>query len=247
MDINNETIGISAEVAIATAFKLSINPDYKSRANTDVVNILLPRINGIFVKERIPSPIQHIAEGNNSKDFLLNDSSSLSVKTNKKALDKVAPQIIGQPTSRTYFEYFGELFSEISDKCNELTYAEKRALFKDISQKHIKEVIEQYWYKLFECDHLLYFYQIVSKTGALSSDFNYLYIMKPDYVPRWDERRFKFTKTLGNWNESCTVKYQLNSGRFISIGEFQVHQNRDCLKFRFNMKGLLSLIENDSI
>jgi hypothetical protein len=28
-----------------------------------------------------------------------------------------------------------------------------------------------------------------------------------------------------------------------TIGEFQVHKNRDCLKFRFSFENLLSIIE----
>lgn len=49
---------------------------------------------------------------------------------------------------------------------------------------------------------------------------------------------FSFTRlTLEEWNESNTVKY---GG--ITIGEFQVHQNRNCFKFRFNMQNLLEIL-----
>ena len=51
--------------------------------------------------------------------------------------------------------------------------------------------------------------------------------------------KFTFTKqTVDEWNESNTVKYN-----GMSVGEFQVHKNRNCYKFRFNMPNLLRLIK----
>lgn len=58
--------------------------------------------------------------------------------------------------------------------------------------------------------------------------------------PMWDKNNFSFTQTLDSWNESNTVKY---CG--VSIGEFQVHNNRDCFKFRFDMKKIMRLIDNN--
>ena len=45
---------------------------------------------------------------------------------------------------------------------------------------------------------------------------------------------------LEDWNESNTVKYNN-----ISIGEFQVHNNRQCYKFRFNFKNLIKILNLD--
>lgn len=44
------------------------------------------------------------------------------------------------------------------------------------------------------------------------------------------------------WNESNTVKYSN-----VSIGEFQVHNKRNCFKFRFNMDGINKLIESGEL
>ena len=41
MAINNESIGISAEVAIAQTFGVTINPQYVARAEQEIVNLLL--------------------------------------------------------------------------------------------------------------------------------------------------------------------------------------------------------------
>lgn len=53
---------------------------------------------------------------------------------------------------------------------------------------------------------------------------------------------FSFTKNIDSWVESCTMK--LNK---ISVAEFQVHNNRNCVKCRFNMSGLSKLIKCESI
>lgn len=241
--MNNETIGISAEVAIANAFQVPINSDYVKRSNNDIVDLLEQNIIQIFKCENIPSPVKHVAEGQNPVDFILKDKTTLSVKTNKNKLNKVAPQIIGQPTSKKYFEYF----DDIIDCSPPATYEEKVELFKRISITYIEIVMKHYWKNLFECDHLLFFYHIIDKNRYIHNNYKYLYIPKPVHEPIWQSQKIKFTKSFDSWGESCTVKYESTDGKYISLGEFQAHKNRDCLKFRFNMKGLLKLIDSNSI
>jgi len=120
-------------------------------------------------------------------------------------------------------------------------------MFKEISIERINEVMPHYWNKLFECDHLIYFYNIIDNSNKVKNNYEYLY-MQPPKVPKWKKKNFRFTKNLENWNESCTVKYYSSTlEKYISLGEFQAHNNRDCLKFRFNMKGVLKLIKSNSI
>lgn len=241
--MNNETVGISAEVAIANVFDVDINPEYIDRADEDVVDLLEFDLDTIFRKEGIPLPIEHVAEEQNPVDFVLEDGSTLSVKTNKKSLGKVAPQIIGQPTAKTYFEYFSDFIEfELPE-----TYEEKTNLFKQISINKIETVMEHYWNNLFECEHLLYFYDIIDRNGDIKGNYKYIYAKRPDNSPDWSEIRFRFTKSLNTWVESCTVRCITNEDRTISLGEFQAHRNRNCLKFRFNMRGVLKLIDSNPI
>ena len=116
MAINNEAVGIAAEVAIAKSFGIGINPHYAARAEQVIVDLLLKNDNvkRIFTKENMPIPIEHIAEGQNPVDFILSGNKTLSVKTNQEGLGKVAPQIIGQPTAETYFSYLENHFSNFS-------------------------------------------------------------------------------------------------------------------------------------
>ena len=63
-------------------------------------------------------------------------------------------------------------------------------------------------------------------------------------LPNCHRECFSFTQSLENWNESNTLKYSINdTEKPISIGEFQVHKNRSCFKFRFNIKNILKILE----
>lgn len=238
---NNEAFGIATEVAIAKTFNIAINPAYAARAEENTVRLMLKdnSIYKIFIKEKIPFPSIHIAEKQNPVDFVLSDGSSLSVKSNKGKLGKVAPQNIGQPTSESYFSYLETHFVNFS--LNDYlkrhglknTYQDKAFAFKQISLTHTAEVVNMYWKNLFDCDFYLHFYNLINYTNPLD---NYIFLQK-EQPPVWDNSKFTFTKSLSSWNESNTLKY-CN----ISMGEFQVHNNRNCFKFRFNIDGVLRLI-----
>jgi hypothetical protein len=44
------------------------------------------------------------------------------------------------------------------------------------------------------------------------------------------------------WRESATIKY-----KNLTIGEFQIHKNRNCVKFRFQLDNFIKLFENDFV
>ena len=246
MAINNESIGISAEVAIAKSFGVSVNPYYEARAEQAIVDLLLKNDNvkKIFNRENIPVPVEHIAEGQNPVDFVLEGNKSLSVKTNQGGLGKVAPQIIGQPTAETYFTYLERYFSNFSLR-NELaaegmrdTYENRSYIFKKNSMNNTAAVVDMYWRNLFDCDYYLHFFNLDNYSNPLN---NYI-LLKKAVPPVWDNSKFSFTQSLNSWNESNTLKYYE-----ISMGEFQVHRKRNCFKFRFNMKGVMELFRRELI
>ena len=97
---------------------------------------------------------------------------------------------------------------------------------------HIDEIIPIYIEHLFDSDWLLWVYEE-------NNEFKHREISKDqimNYV--WKKENFRFTKpSIEDWIESNTVKYN-----DITIGVFQVHNNRNSFKFRFNMKNLLEMI-----
>lgn len=230
MIINNETVGISAEVAIANEFGVDIAPQYAQRADQTIVNQIMPCVRAAFHQNNIPNPIKHIAEGQNPVDFILENDKTLSVKSNQEKLGKVAPQIIGQPTANTYFSIMSKelncdlLFELEGDD----TYENRVRLFKKISMTRTVDVLNVYWKYMFDCDYLIHFYNVLNSVGLPR-----FIVFGKAVVPGWDENCFGFSQTLNSWNESCTLYYN-----GYSIGEFQAHNNRNCLKFRFNMDEL---------
>lgn len=249
MPINNESIGIAVEVAIAKTYGVPINPNYELRAEPGIADFLLEEdyIRKIFEKENIPFPVKHIAEGQNPIDFILEDNKTLSVKSNQNKIGKAAPQNIGQPTNQTYFNFIEtqnvipgfKLSNYLAEKGLPDTEENRKLVFKMISIDHIDLLINMYWKNIFECDYLLLMYNLENHACPIN---NYRLFGKRGNMPRWDNKLFSFTRQLNDWKESTTLKYN-----GISIGEFQVHNNRNCLKFRFIMKGIMQLIDSKII
>ena len=97
---------------------------------------------------------------------------------------------------------------------------------------NIFKLLFKYYQHLFICDYMLWiykqkgelYYRLIHKKTA----FPYPYTSKTD---------FRFTRKADTWKESTTVKY-----KNISIREFQIHNNRNCIKFRFHFKNVLQFL-----
>src|SRR3989338_627967 len=234
--LNNEQIGVSAEISIADIFNISISDNYRNRGVQDITNTIKPIITNIFEINSIPLPIKHIAENQNTIDFMLEGNKTLSVKTNKQKLGKAAPQKIGQASSNTWYAILAE---RLGIAYIPTAYPEKVKLFKIIALTRIEELLGIYWEYMFDCDFLIHIFNIVDSNDNPTADSKYIVIKKTS-SPIWDPAKISFTKTtVAEWNESNTVKYEYDG---VAIGEFQVHNNRDNFKFRFNMAGVYKLM-----
>lgn len=237
--LNNEEIGISAEVAIAESFNVPISQEYLSRADKNTIKLISSmNLRGLFLNESIPAPVKHIAEGQNPVDFLLVGDKTLSVKTNQKDIGRAAPQKVGQPTHSTYYDYFKDVIGV--DKQTYLRDPDR--YFKETSIYKISQVINIYWQNMFDCDYLILFYDVIPALEG-HGRVGYRVFGRRAVPPRWCLDLFSFTKSSPDaWNESNTLKYN-----GITLGNFQDHRNRDCFKFRFNMDGIIKLIDNGDI
>lgn len=226
----NESLGMSAEGAICDYFCLDKPESFRGRVIKSYVDKLMPVVKEAF--KNIPAAIKHSgstpgergAQSKCSYDFILEGNKTLSLKTNKGKM--VCPPEVGQPGSKTCLLYFSQFFESGTEDVT-------RDLFKIMVLNNIEKLIPIYVAHLFDSDWLLWIYE--TKDG-----YQYQSISKDDIKEfQWEREKFTFTKsTIVEWNESNTVKYD-----GISIGEFQVHQNRNCYKFRFNMKNLLSILQ----
>jgi hypothetical protein len=197
----------------------------------------------------------HTGESSKLYDFTGKDNNHLSVKTNKHKNDwKICPQIIGQPTKKKFCEYF-ELPAKLSD-----------AKIKEFITENTVKVLKTYFENSFHCP-ILYYNEEEDTVMIIKkkSDINW---EKIDY-------KFSYQKSkTGSWNESTTVYFEKESkciidsvsgskaiidsvsgskaiidsvsgSKAINIGEFQVHTNRDAIKFRFCLKNLIKNFEDN--
>jgi hypothetical protein len=227
-----EQVGVSAEIAIADSAGIPINPAYRERGRPELIKHVMAPISEAL--STIPKPIKHVAEGGGPIDFHLEGARTLSVKTNMKTSTKFCPQIIGQPSREKFWEFFSE-YVPSGVVIDELSVPELNSMFKLVARANISDLLTAYWANLFDCDFMIIVREVLTKDDELSPLPN-VSIYKKSVSPIWDASRITYTKDLANWNESCTVKYD-----GVSIGEFQVHNNRNCYKFRFIAQGLVAV------
>ncbi len=239
--VNNEQIGVSIEIAIADFFNIPVSDGYRTRGVTKIISSITPIISDIFSQNNVPKPTDHVAERQNSVDFILENNKTLSVKTNKQKLGKAAPQKIGQASSNTWFNILAEQLDIAYIPTN---YEEKVRLFKIIALTRIDKLLSIYWGYMFDCDFLIHIFNVVDRNDQPTKNPKFIVFRKIN-SPIWDPDKITFTKpTVAEWNESNTVKYEYDG---VPIGEFQVHNNRDNFKFRFNMAGIAKLINGNRL
>lgn len=229
--INNETLGVTAEKTICDIFSLDMPDSFLKRYSTEMEVLLMPVLKEAF--KILPKAIKYAGSdsgirGGESKcsfDFLLEGNKTLSLKSNIGKM--VCPPEVGQPGGATCYLYFKQFVS--SD------YIDGQ-IYKQMVYEHINEMLPIFLEHMFDSNYLLWVFK-----GREKFEFK---ILNMDYAKNfiWDYSKISFTKnTIEEWNESNTLKY---GG--ISIGEFQVHKNRDCFKFRFNFPNLIKIIEGEN-
>lgn len=223
--IITEDLGIIFEKAICLLYNIDYNGNYKY--SIEEAEKLSNRIEKI--KDCFPFKIEHIAKNKNKYDFKninKNKTIYLSAKTTKKE-GKICPQVIGQPTKKKFIEYFN------IDKQFDLKQIK---LFIE-NNSHI--LLNKYTLHTFNCPIIYY-----------NKHKNLLLFIKSKKNINWKNYEFTYSHKLKNkqWKESSTImiknKNQPNNN-FVSIGEFQIHNHRDCIKFRWIFEKILKFFGSD--
>lgn len=227
--MNNESVGISTEVALAKFFNLDMNEDYVKRADSTIVSQLFPVLKYISkdFSFRNLTLKEFSGECGALHDFMFVDGKSLSVKTNLRGLAKVCPQHIGQTTSGKFLTIFKPNLIQPEDK------EERYKIIKKLVWDNIDKFLVDYYKELFSSDYLLYVYnfnQEVPKYFLLDIPQNLSFNMSD----------ISFSKSLEEWIEGKSIRVSYKNK---VIGEFQNHSNRDSFKFRFYIKNLLSILD----
>lgn len=216
---NNETYGISLEFALCKLFNLEIPPSFYNRVNDQMVEDFLSTLRQL----KLPITFNDfVGDRNSNVDFKVNDYQTLSVKTVKTKGNKICPQTIGQPTFNSWKRHFNFLLE--NQNC------ENKGDVKRIISQNLNIFLPLYWNHIFCCDWLLIY--IIEN--------NRLVLFNGTKKKTFEDDRIKLSKDVSLWNEGICVKTTEGG----AIGEFQIHNNRDCIKFRFYLKFIL---ENTTI
>lgn len=215
-------------------------PKEESKLNKEIINNIkiINLIKNCFYgkNKRIPMIYKYSGLNNGLHDFILRNRYTLSVKTNIKS-DKVAPQTIGQSSYRNnnkFIEYFGYLEKE-EDKEKEI-----QIRIKILFLENKKEIIYEMFKNLFSSTYLLY----IKKDNENYESYVIKNKIKKIYISQVfkkivNKNEIILTKQdINQWNNSNTIKIKNRT-----IGEFQIHNTRKNIAFRFNMTSLLNIEE----
>jgi hypothetical protein len=208
--LKTEDLGKTFEMSICSLYNISFVGTFKY--NLTEAKKLTYRIKNLLTI--FPYKLDHTAKNGSPFDFTCVDNPyiTLSAKTTKKG-NKVCPQVIGQPTKKTFCQYFGIDNNSTSDYIKE--YIENNVSF--ILYKYFENTFDQPIVYYNEERDLLLFVRNCS-------DIDW-YIHNIEF-----SHKQKYKK----WIESTTIR--ING---TSIGEFQIHKNRDNIKFRWYFENVL--------
>lgn len=212
-----EDLGKIFEMAICLLYNTKFNGKYKySLSDAEILSNKISNLKNI-----VPNNLIHTAKNGSRYDFTLMDTNEgeyLSAKTTKKG-DKVCPQVIGQPSKKKFCMHFG--------LDNSITISDIKIYIKE----NVHKMLEKYFEYTFDCPIIYYNEQ---------QDIC-LFIKKQKNI-NWTDHKIDFSHLIKGkeWNESTTISIQNKT-----IGEFQVHNHRDNIKFRWNLLNILKIFENN--
>jgi len=211
-----EDLGKIFEMAICLLYDIEYGGKYKySMEEAHILKEKLYNLKNVF-----PFPLKHIAKNGNQYDFVsINDDKIyLSAKTTKKNA-KVCPQVIGQPSKKKFCEFFG------------LCILYDLEQIKVYIQTNINQLLEIYSLNTFDCPIVYY-----------NQHKNIILFVKLIENIKWTNYDISLSHNIKNkkWNESSCI---VMNG--VTIGEFQIHNHRDCIKFRWAFENLLHLLKDN--
>jgi hypothetical protein len=214
--IITEDLGKIFEMAICLLYEIEYDGKYKySLEEANIIKERIYQLTNVF-----PYKIKHIAKNGNKYDFVSveNEHINLSAKTTKKD-GKVCPQVIGQPSKKKFCEFFGI----------ELQYNLEQ--IKEYIQNNVNALLNIYALNTFDCPIVYY-----------NKHTNLLLFVKLKENINWTNYDITFSHVIKNkkWNESSCIIINNKT-----IGEFQIHNHRDCIKFRWSFEKILNLFKDN--
>lgn len=219
----NSNFGYLCETKLSKIFIFSNN-------SNDLLDLLINEIKKDLIINHNISSIQFIGNLNNECDFKCIQKSknnlkkilTLSLKTNYNSNLLLCPQNIGQCSLNRFIHYF-------NIKSNNPRNGAKLFIC-----NNLKYIFKHYFLNLFCCEYLLWIKK--EKNNNLS----YQLLDRNILLLKYKNLNLNHLNLINNytsWKNYNNLKYFK-----LSIGIFQFHNNRNCIKFRFNMKNLLLIL-----
>jgi hypothetical protein len=237
---HNECLGRTTEYFISKLYSQNENKENENIFfKSELIDLtLIEKDIELFEKIKKHYPyLEYIGNHDHKYDFKYVDQEIIkyiSLKTNFNGY-KVCPQMIGQTTLKKYRVYF------------QLDETYDIMKIKSYIIDHISELLKEYIQNTFHCDILYY---VKSKKGKDKKSILKIIQYNPLKLDQivFDQEKIYFSHIIKNkvWNESTTVYYTMDEKRY-SIGEFQIHNHRDNIKFRWFFNTLFDLFDFDII
>jgi len=189
--------------------------DGNYKYNMDEAEKIKERI--IKLKDVFPGEVKHIAKNGSKYDFVTADGLYLSAKTTKRD-GKVCPQVIGQPSKKKFCQYFGAGDLDVPQ-------------IKEYIVENIAKLLDAYTGHTFECPMIYY--------NKAKNELLFVKLKEQINWTNWTNITFSHILKNKAWNESTSIK--ING---IPIGEFQIHNGRDGVKFRWSFKNMLNVFKD---
>jgi len=240
MSLQTEDLGKITEKAVCILLNTTFNGKYIY--TEEAAQIIADRIGrDPFICDRYNGCIHSGAKDpitgamNPAHDFIdiSNPNKQLSVKSIKTGGWKISPAKIGQPSTKKFQEAFQDIGLVIAEDID------KHIQIKQFIQQNLELMLAKYFENTFHCP-ILFYHQ--KKNICMHIE------RKIDKPILWSTYNFTFShiKRGKEWNESTTV--YINNGTVTkALGEFQIHNHRDCIKFRFDLQNILNVFEESFI
>lgn len=217
MPLQTEDLGKIFEMAICLLYGIPYDGPYKY--GMELPEKLKPRLFKLL--ELFPN-CRHTAKGGARYDFTsVDETKYLSAKSTKKAVGKVAPQVVGQAKPEKF--------------CKELKiqYTTIPAL-KEYIQKNIVDIIPVLMSHTFDCPNIYYNQQ----------KDTIRYVTLNEKQIEWNKYQLRWTRDWTNWNNSSVLKIIID-GKETSILEIQFHTtSRSNMAVRWFYDNFLDLFKD---
>lgn len=215
----NEVTGIWSEKMICNILNIPFNTtrEYLNLycpidIQNDIEDILSTQLNELCINE-------HYGNDNTYYDFKTVNNETVSLKTNIKNF-KICPQNIGQVSLKSFNKKTDYNLKTSND-------------YKKLVYSNTIELLNLYLNNLFCCKYNIFIRYDESKIYLIETDKKLEFFIDPEDII--------FSQTIETWKESMTLSIKTDDGKKLSLCNFQVHNNRDCLKCRFHLDSLLKL------